>query len=104
MSRQQRLQAVLTEALLPSHIELLNESHQHGGPGTETHYKLVLVSTAFADKRAVARHQQVYALCQSELATGLHALAMHLYTPEEWEKTQVAPDSPACRGGSKHDQ
>jgi BolA protein len=104
MSRQARLLSVLTEALTPQHIELLNESNQHAGPGTETHYKLVLVSDAFSAKRPVARHQMVYGLCQPELSSGLHALAMHLYTPEEWEKVQVAPLSPACLGGSKHEQ
>lgn len=104
MSRQARLVSVLSEALAPSHIELLNESHQHAGLGTDTHFKLVLVSNAFAGKRPVARHQLVYGLCQSELSSGLHALAMHLYTPEEWEKVQVAPMSPACLGGSKHEQ
>lgn len=101
MSRQARLLSVLNEALAPSHIELLNESHQHAGPGTDTHFKLVLVSNAFAGKRPVARHQLVYGLCQSELSSGLHALAMHLYTDQEWESVQVAPISPACRGGSQ---
>lgn len=102
MAREQRLQAAVAD-LSPSHVEIINESHQHGGPGTETHFKLVLVSEAFAGLRPVARHQRVYALCQDELASGLHALALHLYTPAEWAETGQAPASPACRGGSRHD-
>ena len=57
---------------------------------------------AFAGVRPVARHQRVYAVTQTEMATGLHALALHTYTPEEWAATGQAPDSPACRGGSRH--
>lgn len=101
MNRQQRILDVVTQALAPSHIELINESHNHGGAGTETHYKLIAVSTAFAGLRAVARHQRLYALTEAERATGLHALALHLYTPDEWAAVAAAPESPACRGGSQ---
>lgn len=102
MAREQRLQAAVAD-LSPSHLDIINESHQHGGPGTETHFKLVLVSEAFVGLRPVARHQLVYARCQSEMASGLHALALHLYTAAEWAETGQAPASPACRGGSRHD-
>lgn len=102
MSRQDWLQDTLRQAFAPDHLDVLNESHNHGGPGTETHYKVTLVATAFEGVRAVARHQKVYALVQDEMRRGLHALALHLYTPAEWAATGVAPDSPACRGGSRH--
>lgn len=102
MSRQDWLQDTLRQAFAPDHLDVLNESHNHGGPGTETHYKVVLVSAAFEGVRAVARHQKVYALVQEEMRRGLHALALHTYTPAEWAASGAAPDSPACRGGSKH--
>lgn len=102
MSRQAWLQNALQQAFDPSHLEVLNESHNHGGPGTETHYKVVLVSPVFEGVRAVARHQKVYAVVQPELQRGLHALALHTYTPLEWTVASGAPDSPACRGGSQH--
>jgi BolA protein len=100
-SREQRIIAAVTQAIQPSHIEVLNESHNHGGPGTETHYKLIAVSEAFQSQRAVARHQRIYAATAAERDTGLHALALHLYTPEEWAAIDAAPESPACRGGSQ---
>jgi BolA protein len=100
MSRQQRIEEHLRSGFAPVYLEVLNESHNHSA-GSETHYKLVVVSEGFAGLRPVARHQKVYALMASEMAGGLHALALHLYTPEEWAATAVAPDSPACRGGSK---
>lgn len=97
-----RLKQALEQTFEPTHLHIENESHNHGGPGSETHYKVVLVSQAFAGVRPVARHQRVYAVTQPEMAAGLHALALHTYTPEEWAATGQAPDSPACRGGSLH--
>ncbi len=100
-SRQQIIESRLSEAFPLQHLEVLNESHMHSA-GQESHFKLVLVSEAFAGLRPVARHQKVYGLLQDEMGRGLHALALHLYTPEEWLATGAAPESPACRGGSKH--
>lgn len=102
MSRQHRLQDTLHVAFVPSHLDIINESHNHGGAGTDTHFKVVLVTSVFEGVRTVARHQRVYAVVQPEMQSGLHALALHTYTPSEWAATQVAPVSPACLGGSKH--
>ena len=95
-----RIHAAL-QALSPSHLEVLDESHMHSR-GLETHYKAVLVGEAFAGKRAVQRHQLVYRTL-GPLMQEIHALALHTYTPQEWAQTAAAPDSPTCRGGSKHD-
>lgn len=102
MSRQQLIEARLREAFAPQHLEVHDESHLHSR-GLETHYKVVLASAAFEGLRPVARHQKVYALLQDEMAAGLHALALHLFTPAEWAATGQAPESPTCRGGSRHD-
>ncbi|MDD9893146.1 MAG: BolA/IbaG family iron-sulfur metabolism protein [Gammaproteobacteria bacterium] len=100
--RAQRIEAAVTAALNPSFIQLEDESHKHSVPeGAESHFKLVCVSEAFAGLMPVRRHQKVYGELQSELDGGLHALALHLYTPEEWAMQQQAPASPDCKGGSK---
>ncbi|MCD6059765.1 MAG: hypothetical protein K0S16_76 [Moraxellaceae bacterium] len=101
MSRQALIESRVRDALPLQHLEVLNESHNHSA-GQDTHFKLVVVSPAFAGLRAVARHQKIYALLADEMSRGLHALALHLYTPEEWADAGAAPESPACRGGSKH--
>ena len=101
MSRQTLIESRLGEALPLTHLEVLNESHNHSA-GQDTHFKIVAVSEAFAGVRPVARHQRIYAVLGDELKNGLHALALHLYTPDEWAAAGAAPDSPACRGGSKH--
>lgn len=103
MSRQQRLESVLSQALATEHLEVIDESHQHSR-GLETHYKIVLVSPVFEGLRTVARHQKIYALVQKEMESGLHALTMHLFTPAEWQQGGSVTDSPSCRGGSKWDK
>lgn len=86
--------------LSPRHIEVINESHMHSvPPNSQTHFKVIVVSDAFVGKRAVQRHQMVYRILAEELQTGVHALALHTYSPEEWQG--AAPDSPNCLGGSK---
>lgn len=95
-SLQQQLQDRLS-VLSPSVLEITNESHGHGGyfEGKESHFKVVIVSTAFADLRAVQRHQKVYAAVGDLIAAPrIHALAIHAYTPEEWQGQSV--DSPQC--------
>ena len=106
MSRQKQIQELVNEAFRVTHLQLDNESHMHSvPPNSETHFKLTLVSADFEGKRKVARHQMVYALVGELMQEGLHALAIHSYTPEEWdEKNQTVPDSPNCMGGSKHDK
>ncbi len=89
----------LTSAFTPSHLTVENESHMHNvPPGSESHFKVVVVSNDFTDKRLVQRHQLVYKQVQNELANGVHALAIHAYTPTEWEKQDKAPTSPQCMG------
>lgn len=88
------------------HLDLVNESHMHSVPAnSETHFRLTLVSPVFAGTPPVRRHQMVYALLADELKGPVHALALHTFTPEEWQAKngQVNP-SPQCRGGSKADQ
>lgn len=98
----EQIQQTLT-ALAPTHLEVVDESHMHSR-GLETHYKAVIVSEAFAGLRPVQRHQRVYATL-GELMGRFHALALHTYTPDEWQAQQgVAPDSPRCLGGSKFDR
>ena len=103
MIRQQKIQRLLEDNFSIKHIVLENESYMHSVPeNSETHFKLVLVSNDFDGVRKVARHQKVYALTNSLMEEGLHALALHLYTVEEWAAhNEHVPSSPNCLGGSK---
>jgi BolA protein len=100
MKIQQQIEQVISDAFTVQHMSLENESHMHNvPPGSESHFKLVLVSDDFAGKRAVQRHQLIYAALQEEMQL-IHALALHPYTIAEWqERNQNAPLSPKCHGG-----
>lgn len=99
MSVAETIQQKLQAALLPEHIEVLNESHNHHvPPNSETHFKVVLVSQEFNGLRLLARHRKVNETLAHELANGVHALSMHTYTPEEWLALAEVPQSPKCRG------
>ncbi len=104
MSRENRIKQIIVNELNPSFLEVVNESHKHHVPdGAETHFKLSIVTNQFTGVSKIARHRLVNNLLAGELTTGLHALSLHLHTPEEWEKSnRTQPDSPACRDGYRH--
>ena len=85
----------LKVALSPDYCEVLNESSQHSGPATESHFKIVVVSSKFDNMKLIDRHRLINKLLSEELKH-IHALAMHTYTFEEWKKRKSAPDSPEC--------
>ena len=103
MGRKQRIQDKLHSGLTPMHMEVTDESHMHSVPeGAESHFKVVVVSEQFAGHKLVGRHRLINRMLSDEFESGLHALALHTWTPEEWfEKGGVAPASPRCMGGSK---
>ncbi|MBT4923468.1 MAG: BolA family transcriptional regulator, partial [Candidatus Thioglobus sp.] len=80
---QQHLTQQLEISLNPTHLEVINESHNHSGPASESHFKLVVVSDYFSDLKLIDRHRFVNQLFKEELSH-IHALAMHTYTPDEW--------------------
>jgi len=103
----ERIKEKITAQLQPVHVDITNESHMHAGPASDSHFKLVVVSESFTSLNRVKRHQLVYRVLQDELlsaATGasgtVHALALHLYSPPEWEPAKV-PESPLCSGKNK---
>ncbi len=105
MEVQQQIVQKLQSAFEPDHLQVANESDQHNvPPGSESHFKVIIVASHFESVREVARHQSVYKVLNEELAGSVHALALHTYSPDEWQQRQQdAPDSPACLGGSKRE-
>ena len=93
----------LSEALSPEYLEVINESYMHNVPkGSESHFKVTVVSVNFDNQRLIARHRTINQILTEELSHHIHALSMHTYTPQEWQaQNEKAPDSPKCLGGSK---
>lgn len=88
MSAESRMREKLMIALNPTRLDVINESHLHAGhagsPGTgESHFKVVIVSPAFASKSRVERHRMVNAALADELAGPIHALAISTFAPGE---------------------
>ena len=106
MTVQQDIEQQLQASFSPVMLEVANESHMHSvPPNSETHFRVVLVSANFDGRTRVARHQQVYAALAEQLRGPVHALALHTYSPDEWQRReQPTPASPQCRGGSKAQQ
>ena len=95
-----RIRDKIEAAFAPLHLELVNESSQHNvPPGSESHFKLVVVTDDFKGRSRVDRHRRVYACLADELASGVHALALHLLSAQEWADRQTVNDSPPCLGG-----
>lgn len=103
MNRKHRIEQALTQGLAPTHLDVTDESSMHSVPeGAESHFKVLAVSEAFAGEKLIGRHRRINALLRAEFDSGLHALAIHAWTPEEWfDKGGEAPASPQCLGGSK---
>ncbi|QBL08696.1 BolA/IbaG family iron-sulfur metabolism protein [Rheinheimera sp. D18] len=102
------IQTAIEQKLLskfdPEFLEVVNESHLHNVPqGSESHFKVVIVTPAFNGLRLIQRHRAVNAELAEELAEKIHALALHTYTPSEWHEyyADKTPISPRCYGGSQ---
>ncbi|MEW5770453.1 MAG: BolA/IbaG family iron-sulfur metabolism protein [Pseudomonadota bacterium] len=53
--------------------------------GDGHHFEAVIVSSEFAGKMLVARHQRVYQALGDKMRAEIHALSMRTLTPEEWK-------------------
>lgn len=78
----------LNAAFKPLQLEIINESELHAGhrnsPGTgESHFRILIVSEAFAGRSRVDRHRMVNAVVDAELKSGVHALAVKALAPAE---------------------
>jgi len=103
VSVQNDIEQKLSDNLDIVHMDVINESGNHNVPaGSESHFKVILVSMGFDAKNLLARHRMVNKILEEELKNKIHALAIHAYTPAEWQKKNaVAPESPPCLGGGK---
>tara|TARA_E500000178_G_C16768247_1_gene637925 strand:+ start:508 stop:816 length:309 start_codon:yes stop_codon:yes gene_type:complete len=101
MSIAEILESSLTEKLKPSFLDILNESNLHNVPiGSESHFRILIVSDRFENLNVVKRHKMVYQVCKIAIKSGIHALAMQCFTEEEWKLNPKKNESPTCLGGS----
>lgn len=98
---QRTIASKLESSFSPNHVEVINESFMHNVPrGSETHFKVVVVSESFGGKSLVERHRSIMDCLGEELKSGVHALSIVAKTPAQWEKSSgKVPPSPNCLGG-----
>jgi BolA protein len=97
-----QLRAALTAALSPVHLEIVNESSKHSVPvGSESHFKVLVVSAAFEGKSPVARHRAVNsAVAGPGGELPVHALSVSAKTPQQWAEGEGLHATPNCKGGA----
>ena len=88
MRTEHRIIEKLTAAFAPESLNVVDESHQHVGhaghrPSGETHFRVNIVATAFKGKSRIERHRMINSTLATELASGVHALAIHAAAPGE---------------------
>lgn len=89
MMIREQIEEKLRAAFEPVFLEVVDESYRHNVPaGSESHFKVVLVSDRFTGERFLNRHRMIYSTLTAELSTTVHALALHTYTIKEWEALQ----------------
>lgn len=90
LPREQRIDAIraaIEAALAPQSLEIEDESHRHAGHAGARdgrgHFRVDVVSEAFAGLSPIARHRAVYAAVGELMNTDIHALAIKARTPAE---------------------
>ncbi|KNE59801.1 hypothetical protein AMAG_05260 [Allomyces macrogynus ATCC 38327] len=83
----------ITAACQPTVLDIIDDSRKHAGHAAmkglaakETHFRVTIVSDAFAGKPLLQRHRMIYGILGDELRAGLHALQLATKTPAEMEK------------------
>ncbi len=86
-ARIEAIKQLLTEALSPEHLEIIDESHLHAGhTGAKSgkgHFDAIIVSAAFAGKNPLQRHRMVYDALGDLMHSDIHALSIRARTPDE---------------------
>ena len=83
MSVRDEIEKKLSLKFAPSHLEVLDESEKHRGhagsrPDGETHFRVRISSPGLNDLSRVAQHRAVMETLDTELKSGVHALAIEV--------------------------
>ena len=77
-------------------LKIINESFMHNVPeGSESHFKIVVVTNDFNNLSIIERHKLIYKTLDN-LMTKIHALSIHAFNEEEFKLNPVILDSPEC--------
>jgi len=86
-ARVDAIRAAIEAALAPVSLEIEDESHRHAGHAGAAdgrgHFRVDVVSEAFAGLGPIARHRAIYAAVGELMTTDIHALSIRARTPSE---------------------
>ena len=86
----------LNENFKLASLKIINESFMHNVPeGSESHFKIVIVSDNFIKKSLIQRHKEIYKAL-GEIMNDIHALSIHAFDNMEFELNPMILDSPQC--------
>lgn len=86
----------LNENFKLASLKIVNESFMHNVPeGSESHFKIVIVSDNFIRKSLIQRHKEIYKAL-GEIMNDIHALSIHAFDNMEFELNPMILDSPQC--------
>lgn len=87
MNRIDAIREQLTAAFAPVTLEIGDDSALHAGHagarGGAGHYRVLIVSEAFAGMNPIARHRAVYGAVSELMGSQIHALSIQARTPAE---------------------
>lgn len=93
MNPKERLQEIkkrLAEAFEPETLGVEDESHLHeghaGARDGRGHFRVLIISQAFAEKSLLDRHRMVYKSLGDLMRTDIHALAIDAWSPHELDR------------------
>ena len=77
----------LRAAFQPTYLDVINLSHLlHGPGGTESAFKVVVVSDSFDGVPLTTRHRAVHRVLSYELASCVRALILETLTSRQWQE------------------
>ena len=86
----------LSTSMNLSSFKIINESFMHNVPkGSESHFKIVVVTNDFNNLSIIKRHKLIYKTLDN-LMNKIHALSIHAFNEEEFKLNPVILDSPEC--------
>ena len=93
---EKKIKEIINDTLHPSVLSIINESFMHNVPkGSESHFKLIVVSNEFKELNNVKRHQLVYKTLD-EIMNKIHALSIYAFDIDEYQNDPIVLDSPNC--------
>jgi len=86
----------LNQCMNISSLKIQNESFMHNVPdGSESHFKVVIVSNDFDNLSLINRHKLVHNHLKN-MMKNIHAISIHAFNEEEFKLNPIILDSPEC--------